>query len=165
MSCILKWIQEYFFNRDIGKVLTELMYLCMVLVSIGFSSFFSSTMPIVQSTNFELCDKMKKNARMQNIFYATNINLKKTWPFPTMSVLNDSNSDPKNQMHKRDKSLLSAIHVCKVFFFLSFMECGTPFTKHLKNYALWIFFPICVTFGIKSTHFVKKTHTFFQIEL
>lgn len=88
------------------------------------------------STNFELCDKMKKNARMQNIFYATNINLKKTWPFPTMSVLNDSNSDQKNQMHKRDKSLLSAIHVCKVFFFLSFMECGTPFTKNLKNYAL-----------------------------
>lgn len=53
-----------------------------------------------------------------------------------MSVLNDSNSDPKNQMHKRDKSLLSAIHVCKVVFFLSFMECGTPFTKNLKNYAL-----------------------------
>lgn len=109
---------------------------------------------------------MKKNARMQNIFYATNINLKKTWPFPTMSVLKDSNSDPKNQMHKRDKSLLSAIYTCMYrFFFLSFMECGTPFTKHLKNYALWIFFPVCVTFGIKSTHFVKKNHTFFQIEL
>lgn len=67
-----------FFNRDIGKVITEFVYLCMVLVSIGCLSFFSSTMPIVQSTNFELCDKMKKNARMQNIFYATNINLKKT---------------------------------------------------------------------------------------
>lgn len=44
----------------------------------------------------------------------------------------------------------------KCFSPLSFMECGTPFTKHLKNYALCIFFPICVTFGIKSTHFVKK---------
>lgn len=53
----------------------------------------------------------------------------------------------------------------KCFFFLNFMECGTPFTKNLKNYALWIFFPICVTFGIKSKHFVKKTQTFFQIEL
>lgn len=118
---------------------------------------FSSTMPIRAQT-LNCATKWK---RMQNIFYATNINLKKTWPFPTMSVLKDSNRDPKNQMHKRDKSLLSAIHVCKGFFFLSFMECGTPFTKHLKNYAIWIFFPICVTFGIKSTHFVNKNTTHF----
>lgn len=161
MSCILKWIQEYFLNRDIGEVLTELMYLCMVLVSIGCSSsFFSSTMPIrAQTLN---CPSKWKRMHEWKIFFTQ----QKTWPFPTMSVLKDSNSDPKNQMHKRDKSLLSAIHVCKGFF-LSFMECGTPFTKHLKNYALWIFFPMCVTFGIKSTHFGKKKKTthFFQIEL
>lgn len=49
----------------------------MALVSIGCSSFFSTTMPIVQSTNFELCDKMKKNARMQNIFLRNKYQFKK----------------------------------------------------------------------------------------
>lgn len=30
------------------------------------------------------------------------------------------------------------------------------FIKYFKNYVLWIFFLICVIFGIKLIYFVKK---------
>lgn len=61
------------------------------------------------SINLERCDKMREKALRQNIFYETITNLEKDMIIFPMSILKDSNRDPKNPMHKRDNSLLSAM--------------------------------------------------------
>lgn len=69
----------------------------MVLVSIGCFSFFQVLCQLFKAQTLNCATKWKRMHEWK-IF----LTQQKTWPFPTMSVLKDSNRDPKNQMHKRD---------------------------------------------------------------
>lgn len=78
-----------------------------------------------------------------------------------MSVLKDSNRDLKNQMHKRDKSLLSAIHVCKVFFFPKFYGVWYAFYKAPLKLRIMNFFSNLRDFWDQVNTLCKKKPTHF----
>lgn len=122
---------------------------------------FTSTMPIwAQTLN---CATKWKRMHECKIYFTQQISiLKRHDHFPPCQYWMILTVTKKIKCIKETK-VSFLLYMCVKFFFSKFYGVWYAlFTKHLKNYALWIFFPICVTFGIKSTHFVKKNPHIFS---